>query len=199
MACMQKLSSFNTMTSYVVWKHISILRIFQRHGLKLDRDVKFSGFVQKVFIYRMANSKKIIPFCIYAITFKSWEKTHGLLWPLQKWRSAWWITVDNVWSSLDDKNYLPLWLKFWKKNRQVWRQSIVSLNLKPFKTAALCRKVSQISNLILFHVQNKPLFCEYKISTTNSSGKCLSTAKTVSILKYLIPGLIFFSLFCELD
>jgi len=35
------------------------LRIFQRNGLKLDKDLIFSGLVQNVYVYRMANSKKI--------------------------------------------------------------------------------------------------------------------------------------------
>jgi len=34
------------------------LRIFQDNGLKLDTDLKFSGLVQNVCIYRMAKSKK---------------------------------------------------------------------------------------------------------------------------------------------
>jgi len=36
-----------------------ILRIFQRKGLKLDKDLIFSGLVQNVYFYRMAKSKKI--------------------------------------------------------------------------------------------------------------------------------------------
>ena len=36
-----------------------VLRIFQRNGLKLDRDLIFSGLVQNVYVYRMAKSKKI--------------------------------------------------------------------------------------------------------------------------------------------
>jgi len=35
------------------------LRIFQRSGLKLDKDLIFSGLVQNVYVYRMAQSKKI--------------------------------------------------------------------------------------------------------------------------------------------
>jgi len=35
------------------------LRIFQRNGLQLDKDLIFSGLVQNVYVYRMAKSKKI--------------------------------------------------------------------------------------------------------------------------------------------
>ena len=35
-----------------------ILRIFQRNDLKLDKDMIFSGLVQNVYVYRVANSKK---------------------------------------------------------------------------------------------------------------------------------------------
>ena len=35
------------------------LRIFQRNGRKLDKDLIFSGLVQNVYVYRMAKSKKI--------------------------------------------------------------------------------------------------------------------------------------------
>jgi len=35
------------------------LRIFQRNGLKLDKDLIFSGLVQNVYVYRMVKSKKI--------------------------------------------------------------------------------------------------------------------------------------------
>jgi len=35
------------------------LRIFQRNGLKLDKDLIFSGSVQNVYVYRMAKSEKI--------------------------------------------------------------------------------------------------------------------------------------------
>jgi len=45
------------------------LRIFQRNGLKLDKDLLFSGLVQHVYVYRMAKSKKIWPFRFYAIKF----------------------------------------------------------------------------------------------------------------------------------
>jgi len=38
---------------------LSQLRIFQRNGLKLDKDLIFSGLVQNVYVYRMAKSKKI--------------------------------------------------------------------------------------------------------------------------------------------
>jgi len=60
------------------------LRIFQRYGLKLDKDLIFSGLAQNVYVYRMAKSKKIWPFRFYAIKFLSWEKMHGLLWQLRK-------------------------------------------------------------------------------------------------------------------
>jgi len=36
-----------------------MLRIFQRNGLKLDKDVIFSVLVQNVYVYGMAKSKKI--------------------------------------------------------------------------------------------------------------------------------------------
>ena len=45
------------------------LRIFQRNGLKLDKDLIFSGLVKNVNVYRMAKSKKIWPFRFYAIKF----------------------------------------------------------------------------------------------------------------------------------
>jgi len=45
------------------------LRIFQRNGLKLDKDLIFSGLVQNVYVYRVAKSKKIWPFRFYAIKF----------------------------------------------------------------------------------------------------------------------------------
>jgi len=35
------------------------LRIFQRNGLKLDKDLILSGLVQNVYAYQMAKSKKI--------------------------------------------------------------------------------------------------------------------------------------------
>ena len=35
------------------------LRIFQRNGLKLDKDLIFSGLVQNMYVYRMEKSKKI--------------------------------------------------------------------------------------------------------------------------------------------
>ena len=35
------------------------LRIFQRNGLQLDKDLIFSGLVQNVYVFRMAKSKKI--------------------------------------------------------------------------------------------------------------------------------------------
>jgi len=35
------------------------LRISQRNGLKLDKDLIFSGLVQNVYVYRMAKSKRI--------------------------------------------------------------------------------------------------------------------------------------------
>ena len=38
---------------------IAILRIFQRNGLKLGKDLIFSGLVQNMYVYRMAESKKI--------------------------------------------------------------------------------------------------------------------------------------------
>ena len=60
------------------------LRIFQRNGLKLDKDLVFSGLVQNVYVYRMAKSKKIWPFRLYAFKFSSREKMHGLLWQLRK-------------------------------------------------------------------------------------------------------------------
>ena len=43
------------------------LRIFQRNGLKLDKDLIFSGLVKNVFVYRMAKSKEVWPFRFYAI------------------------------------------------------------------------------------------------------------------------------------
>ena len=46
-----------------------LLRIFQRNGLKLDKDLIFSGLVQNVYVYRMAKSKKIWPFRFNAINF----------------------------------------------------------------------------------------------------------------------------------
>jgi len=49
-------------------------RIFQRNGLKLDKDFIFLGLAQNVYVYRMAKSKKIWPFRFYAINFLSWEK-----------------------------------------------------------------------------------------------------------------------------
>ena len=45
------------------------LRIFQHNGLKLDKDLTFSGLVQNVYVYRMAKSKKIWPFRFYAMKF----------------------------------------------------------------------------------------------------------------------------------
>jgi len=36
-----------------------LLRIFQRNGLKLDKDLIFSGLVQNVYVYGMVKSKKI--------------------------------------------------------------------------------------------------------------------------------------------
>jgi len=45
------------------------LRIFQRNGLKLDKDLIFSGLVQNVNVYGMAKSKDIWPFRFYAIKF----------------------------------------------------------------------------------------------------------------------------------
>ena len=41
------------------FRKFSRLRIFQRNGLKLDKDLIFSGLVQDVCIYGMAKSKKI--------------------------------------------------------------------------------------------------------------------------------------------
>jgi len=35
------------------------LRIFQRNGLKLDKDLIFSGLVQNVYVYQMAKSKEV--------------------------------------------------------------------------------------------------------------------------------------------
>jgi len=40
-------------------EQFSRIRIFQRNGLKLDKDLIFSGLVQNVYVYRMAKSKKI--------------------------------------------------------------------------------------------------------------------------------------------
>jgi len=57
------------------------LRIIQRKGLKLHKDLEFSGLVQNVFIYPMANFKKILLFRFYLI--KS-QGMHGLLWQLRK-------------------------------------------------------------------------------------------------------------------
>jgi len=37
------------------------IRIFQRNGLKLDKDLIFSGLVQNDYVYQMAKSKKIWP------------------------------------------------------------------------------------------------------------------------------------------
>jgi len=48
---------------------MSHLRIFQRNGLKLDKDLIFSGMFQNVYVYRMAKFKKILPFRFYAIKF----------------------------------------------------------------------------------------------------------------------------------
>jgi len=45
------------------------LRLFQRNGLKLDKDLVFSELVQNVYVYRMAKSKKIWPFRFYAMKF----------------------------------------------------------------------------------------------------------------------------------
>jgi len=56
----------------------------QRNGLKLYKDLIFSGLVQNVYVYRMARSKKIWPFRFYAVKFLSWEKIHGLLRQLRK-------------------------------------------------------------------------------------------------------------------
>jgi len=50
---------------HIKWNQF--LRIFQRNGLKLDKDLIFSGLVQNVYAYRMAKSKKILPFRFHAI------------------------------------------------------------------------------------------------------------------------------------
>ena len=41
------------------FQNLLLLRIFQHNGLKLDEDLIFSGLVQNVYVYRMAESKKI--------------------------------------------------------------------------------------------------------------------------------------------
>jgi len=48
------------------------------------------------------------------------------------------------------KNCFQWRLEFQKQFREVWRQSTVSLFLKTLKTAAFRRKVSQISDFIIF-------------------------------------------------
>ena len=48
-----------------------------------------------------------------------------------------------------EKNCFQWRLEFQKQFRKVWRQSTVLLFLKTLKTAAFCRKVSQISNFII--------------------------------------------------
>ena len=62
------------------------LRIFQRSGLKLDKDLIFSGLIQNVYVYRMAKSKKIWPFHFYAIKFYIGKKCMGSYGSSEKWR-----------------------------------------------------------------------------------------------------------------
>jgi len=47
--------------------HRNYLRIFQRYGLKVDKDLKFSGLVQNVCIYGLAKSTKIWPFRFFSM------------------------------------------------------------------------------------------------------------------------------------
>jgi len=61
--------SFNLRESRDIDFQRRSLRIFKRNGLKLDKDLKFSGLAQNMYVYRMTKSKKISPFRFYAIKF----------------------------------------------------------------------------------------------------------------------------------
>jgi len=68
-------------------------------------------------------------------------------------------------SDWDSMRIEKMWrLEFRKQFRKVWQQTTVSLFLKTLKTAAFCRKVSQISNFIIFQ-RKKYTFNEVKINS----------------------------------
>jgi len=55
----ENIKTMGNMNLQVKSKGSKSLRIFQRKGLKLDKDLIFSRLVQNVCVYRMAKSKKI--------------------------------------------------------------------------------------------------------------------------------------------
>jgi len=62
------------------------LRIYQRNSLTLEKDLKFSGLVQNVYVYRMAKSKKIRPFLFTQLYSKVGKKCMGSYGDSEKWR-----------------------------------------------------------------------------------------------------------------
>jgi len=61
------------------------LRIFQRNGLQLDKDLIFSGLVQNVYVFRMAKSKKICRSVFTQLNFKVGKKCMGSYGSSKKW------------------------------------------------------------------------------------------------------------------
>jgi len=71
------------------------LRIFQRNGIRIHKDLKISGLVQNVCIYRNGKVQEnlTVPFLR---SFQSWEKCMDSYDVTEKWRSMWYIVIDRL-------------------------------------------------------------------------------------------------------
>jgi len=151
------------------------LRIFQRNGLKLDKDLILSGLDENVYPSYGEVQENLTSPCqrIYII---SWKKLHGLFCKFRK-RALnlvnydWLRLIEIRWG---EKKLLPVSKEMSFKNnfRQIWRQSTVLLVLKNLKIAKFCGKASQTSNLMFFNARNK-LSSLWKYNTKNSWGEFL--------------------------
>ena len=74
-------------SNFVSFFELTLLRLFQHNGLKLDKDLNFSGLVQYMGVCRMArrSPRKFDSFSFFfEISQKLRKKVHGLIWQLQK-------------------------------------------------------------------------------------------------------------------
>jgi len=154
--------------------HDDKLRIFQRNWLKLDKDLKFSGLVKNVYLlYDEVQENFTLPFSGNMI-LKLWKNA----WQLQQMalnlvHYDWWRLIVIRWGA---KKLFPvqigvlgvIYTGFTRIHRAV---------LKKIKKVAFLRKVSQISNSMIF-LRKKKTFIIVKIENEEQLGYMLFKSDT---------------------